>query len=80
MQRLVQKVKDKDNQWIDELKIQLENSRVTDKTWTYEVRIFIRNDRIEWFSNKVASIPDVKIRNLEDILAPWNWTDHNTEP
>ncbi len=80
MQRLVQKVKDKDNQWIDELKIQLENSRVTDKTWTYEVRIFIRNDRIEWFSNKVASIPDVKIRNLEDILAPWNWTGHNTEP
>jgi hypothetical protein len=80
LKRLVEKVHDKENQWINELKFQLESTRVADKNWTYEIRIFVRNDRIEWFGNAVASMPDVKVRSLEDTLTPWNWPDHDTQP
>ena len=73
LNRLAQKVREKDNQWLNTLKVQLEESAITDTTWNYDVWVFIRGDRVEWFQNAVKDIPLVTIYGIETTLTPWNW-------
>ena len=70
--RLVQKINDRDNQWISKLKDQLAKRNIGDDSWRYVVRVFIRRDRKDYFYQNVKDMKDVKIEILEDIPYPWS--------
>lgn len=71
LNNLAHKVRNKDNQWIGKLKEQLEADGVTDPDWTYDVFVFIRKSRINWFKNAIKDIPAVVIYEIEKIFPPW---------
>jgi hypothetical protein len=70
---LAQRVQNKDNQWFDKLRTQLEEARVTDASWVYDVWVFVRKNRVDWFKNIVGDIPSVIVHDIEKTLTPWDW-------
>ena len=77
LKHLSEKIRDKDRQWIDKLRSQLEGSGVTDASWSYEVLVFVRIDRVEWLRRAVEGIPGVEVLDIEKTLTPWNWPSGN---
>ena len=74
---LIQKVCQKEFQWIDQLKAQLETSGVTDSEWSYGVKVFARQDRLEWFKNAINAVSGVTVCDIERTLSRWSpgWGD-----
>lgn len=77
LQRLAEKIKDKEKQWISELKEQLETLQVIKKNenWRFIVLAFVREDRFDWLNEKLANEKCVKVLKIEDTFDRWNWTE-----
>ncbi len=73
LKHLAEKIRDKERQWIQKLRNQLETSGVTDASWSYEVLVFVRADRVEWLKRAVNGVPGVEVHDIEKTLTPWNW-------
>jgi hypothetical protein len=75
---LAEKVKNKELQWLEKLKLQLIRNEVIDGTrWNFSVKIFIRRDRYEAFKNKIGPLDKVHTVPLEDLGFPWHSEWHN---
>jgi hypothetical protein len=67
---LMDKVRDRDKQWIVRLKDQLQRNRVIDESWKEpKVEVFIRKDARNQFQELANAAPD-----LEELQNLWNWT------
>ena len=70
---LLDRVKNRDEQWIQRLRNQLQRNGVVDQSWKdYRVELFIRQQAVDQFQN-LKDAQDVVIHVLEDLGAPWNW-------
>lgn len=70
---LLQKVNDRDNQWILKLQDYIKKNNIVDNTWSYVVRVFIRKERIEYFKENLKNKSGVILQTLEEIAFPWAW-------
>jgi hypothetical protein len=71
---LLKKVLNRDAQWIQRLKEQLERNHVVDDEWKdYRVEVFIRKDAMAKFQAAIGENTNVKITALEDLRPPWDW-------
>jgi Holliday junction resolvase-like predicted endonuclease len=71
---LLNKVKQRDHQWLTKLKDQLRRTRVIDDSWNkFRVVLYIRESATKRFQKEFGTAEDVEIRTLETIAFPWNW-------
>jgi Holliday junction resolvase-like predicted endonuclease len=71
--RLAEKVNNRENQWIIRIRDQLMTQNVIDSSWNFMVKVFIREKRCDEFSNKIKDHNGVEIIKLEDISFPWEY-------
>lgn len=72
---LAEKVRNREKQWLDPLKKLFREQGICDDSWTHEILIFIRKERIKEFRSAIGHAPDVKVLELEQTLTPWAWPD-----
>jgi hypothetical protein len=70
---LINKVREREKQWLERLRSQLERNGVVDSSWRARVEVFIRHDARLEFDRKVGTHENVVVRSLEDIGYPWLW-------
>lgn len=70
---LAKKVQNREHQWLNLLRAHLAKTGVCDKDWSFNVLVFIRSERIEWFRNRIGQSSDVHIFEIEQTLTPWVW-------
>jgi len=64
---LIEKVRNREQQWVQYLKPDLIRRRAIDETWRFVVRVFVRNDNVAVFKRKLGEASDVTIQAIEDI-------------
>jgi hypothetical protein len=74
---LLQKVNDRENYWFQRLREQLRRDKVVDNSWQYMVRVFLRQERIDYFKRNLAEANGVVLQALEEIAFPWAWDIDN---
>lgn len=70
---LLEKVNNRDKQWLIPLKSHLENRRICDNGWSYRVLAFVRRDQFEWFKPRITGSPNVTVLCVEDAITHWEW-------
>jgi hypothetical protein len=70
---LLGKVKDRNRQWLDNVRRQVPKLSKEFEAWQYVVRLFVRKDARERFEALVKEDPSVKVETIEDIAYPWKW-------
>lgn len=71
---LLQKTKDRHNQWLGPLKQQMHQLQALDTLWEkFNVVLYIREAAAPKFRKEIGSADDVEIRTLDEIDLPWNW-------
>ena len=71
--RLAEKVNNRNDQWIIKIKEQLKAHNMIDDSWNFMVKVFIREKRSGDFKKKVTDDNGVEIIELEDISFPWKY-------
>src|ERR1700733_9880130 len=72
---LLERVKNRDRQWIERLKNQLLRNGVVDQLWkNFRVELFIRRSAADRFRKELKDAQDVVIYIIEELGAPWEWT------
>ena len=78
---LLEKVKNKDDQWIDKLKDPLIKTNVISADWTFEIKLFVRDELIDdcnkWLNEHVQDRANITVEGLEITFTPWKWNWDN---
>ena len=77
---LAQKVQERNSRWFEKLKERFSSFDISEPTWTFDVLVFIRKERISWFTSKLQNADDVYLWPLEGTLTPWCWRDEVRQP
>lgn len=74
LEDLVKKVNDREVHWFDKLRKQLIRNEVigNESTWSFDVQVFIRKERVDFFGRKINLHDRVKVMSLEDLGFPWS--------
>ena len=80
LQKLVEKVRTRDNQWFSKLRLHLEKLEICDEEWSLHALVFVRSERIEWFEAAIQQANDVHVWPLEITLTSWAWPDEVRSP
>lgn len=72
---LVEKVNDRDHQWLLQLRAHLEGRRICDQDWIYSVLVFVRRDQEGWFREQISDCAGVTVLCVEDAFAHWEWNE-----
>ena len=59
--------------WIAHLRPQLSRLKLAGSDWRYQVLVFIQEEQIEWFREKIGSPNDVTVLSLEQAIQHWQW-------
>jgi len=71
---LLEKVKNREAQWIEKLRTQLLSLNVIDDAWTFEVWVFVREHAVKQFEEVgVIGGTPVRVHPLEKLGNPWDW-------
>lgn len=70
---LIAEVREREKQWLERLRAQLERNGVLDGSWRARVEVFVRRDAKPEFERKIGVHEDVVVHSLEDIGYPWAW-------
>ena len=69
--KLLKKVLDRENQWFKRLKRELQQSKVVNDSWDFQVMLYIRREAAKRFEEKLGDVEDVEIRVFEKNGFPW---------
>jgi hypothetical protein len=70
---LVKKVLDREKQWLQGLRGQLERNGIIDDKWRAQVELFVRRDAKPELERSIGVHEDVIVHSLEDLGYPWAW-------
>ena len=73
LNRLVEKTRDRERQWLRALRQTLTAKRIINDDWRIEVLAFIRQDQMAWFTSAIGQAADVHVWPIEFTLEPWRW-------
>jgi len=77
---LAQKVQERNSRWFKKLKERFLSFDICEPVWTFDVLVFIRKERISWFTSKLHNSNEVYLWSLEGTLTPWYWPDEVRDP
>lgn len=73
---LIQKINDRENQWLSRLREQLLDRKVIETEWFFRVLAFVRSDQLNWFKGRISEpAADVTVLAIEDAISSWEWND-----
>jgi Holliday junction resolvase-like predicted endonuclease len=71
---LLEKVENREVQWIDKLRRQLLDQKIIDQQWKFEIEVYVRKHAVPSFKSIPATTSTpIKVAALEDIGSPWDW-------
>lgn len=73
LSELGRKVMAREDYWIAHLRPQLSRLKLAGSDWRYQVLVFIQEEQIEWFREKIGSPNDVTVLSLEQAIQHWQW-------
>jgi hypothetical protein len=80
LKALAEKVRNREKQWFSILQEHFFKLGVCEPGWSFQVIIFVRSERIDWFKLAINNANDVHIWPLEITLMPWLWPDKYRHP
>ena len=70
---LVEKIRQRENQWFRHLRQQLVTRRAIDGSWSIVVRAFVREENVENVRRVFNGAKDVIVEPIESVTFSWKW-------